>query len=57
MSSCELDEDDYTPFVFRRLGKDDEMRFLVATIKLLLFQGFELSQIIAVWNDVEEGKE
>jgi hypothetical protein len=57
MSSCELDEDDYTTFVFRRLDKEDEMRFLVATIKLLLFQGFELSQIIAVWNDVEEGKE
>jgi len=66
VSEYDLDSDDYTTFIclaegfggyiLERLDKEDEMGFLEATIKVLLFQGFELSQIIAVWNDVVEGK-
>ena len=67
MMKRDLDADEYTTFIclaegfgghiLERLNKEDEMRFLEATIKVLLFQGFELSHIIAVWNDTVEGKE
>jgi len=39
------------------LDEDDKKRLLPLAIKLLLSRGFELSQVVSVWNDVLEGKE
>jgi hypothetical protein len=37
--------------------KQDKMRLLSIIIDLIISQGFTLSEVVSVWNDVVEGKQ
>jgi hypothetical protein len=38
------------------MSRETRMNLLALILKMLLAEGFTLSQVVSVWNDVVEGK-